>query len=126
MSGPVATMDVLVVAGGGFRIGLETRLVVRVMPSDLPADNAGAVSLAALLGVEHDSGQNERIVLLAPNGERQLAVDTVVGIQSLAARSVQTLPGLLRHVGVPEWIVGVAWLADEVVWLIDPPASLQG
>jgi hypothetical protein len=123
---PTEQLDLLLVEGGRWLVGLDATLVLRVDPPGSPHDS-NVAGLASLLGCDDAARPHQRRILrLVPDGRRSLLVDKVVQMHAAAVSELQPLPALLHHVGVPKWLLGSCWSEDRLVLLLEPVWALHG
>lgn len=128
-------MELLLVESANFVVGMDARVVLRVdRPAQLDAINGEGVSndqetipLAHLLGYPVSTvGTKQRILHLAPNGTRRLAVDRVLEAQSATVANLRSTPPFLHHVGMPRWILGFMSLGNgPLVVLLEPTEAFE-
>jgi hypothetical protein len=118
-----APVTVLVCEAGGLVIGVDCADVYAVV------SNAGSerdrVFAERLFGRRLRAATAARTLVMRTSTGPRVVVDRVLGMRSLARAELRPLPESVRALGAADWVLGLAELEQEFVWLLDLAWALR-
>ncbi len=122
-----ARVPVLVLEGGGWRVGVDAGTIARVEALE-PGDTDQDPSLADIVGIRPGRPfvrPRRSVHVTAPRRTFRLRVERTSETRLLSPADMQPVPEMLRRFGAPGWWLGLTWDGDEPVLLVDLEGAVE-